>query len=86
MKLNGMNRPVLSYRRGQDILEKLATTYFHTAILRHTMVYTLFFMAGLTICGIFSILSTTPSKNPIAIDHEKNITYRGFSSKGVDSF
>jgi carboxylesterase type B len=51
------------------------------------MAYILFFITGLVICAIFSTLSTTGSKNPIAIDHEKNITYHGFSSsKGIDSF
>jgi carboxylesterase type B len=51
------------------------------------MAYILLFITGLVICAIFSTLNTTGSKNPIAIDHEKNITYHGFSSsKGVDSF
>jgi hypothetical protein len=52
------------------------------------MAYILFFLTGLTICAIFSILYTiTGLKNRIAIDHEKNITYHGFSSlKGVNSF
>lgn len=82
-----MNRPVLSYKRGQDFLKKLVTTYFHTVIPRHTMAYILFFLTGLAICAIFSTLNTTGSKNPIAVDYEKNITYHGFSSsKGVDSF